>query len=151
MYRECWAHLHILHCPDEVGLQNKNVWSDVWLLRELLWFKWDLTSLDDPVRSLKRFESRVVSFGRDHSSLAPLLTCPTLLALNPFSASSAKVWPLSDQPPPPSSRSTVDSLFPDLNLLIHRKLADTLRQTWSWEWAVGTQECPKWPECLAHF
>ena len=149
MYRECRAHLHILHCPDEVGLQNKNVWSDVWLLRELLWFKWDLTSLDDPVRSLKRFESRVVSFGRDHSSLAPLLTCPTLLALNPFSASSAKVWPLSDQPPPPSSRSTVDSLFPDLNLLsAHSK--KTCRHTPT-DLILGTQECPKWPECLAHF
>ena len=41
----------------------------------------------DPARSLKRFESKVVSSGRrDHSSLAPLVTCLTLLGLNPFSA-----------------------------------------------------------------
>ena len=34
-------------------------------------------------RSLNRFESQVVPSGRDHSSLAPLVTCLTLLGLQP--------------------------------------------------------------------
>ena len=44
-------------------------------------------------RSLNRFESQVVPSGRDHSSLAPLVTCLTLLGLQPW-AVIEKVGPL---------------------------------------------------------